>query len=453
MAAFSRRGYQSLRVSSARASDAGSGRGSPCQRAASSSAHSAAKLRPREPIAVLSQMPAGRASAARPAGGGRSRRSARRPRPPRRRVRRRGPAAAAAAGCRRASRSRLARCRRCEARCSRLSRSKVAPVSHSWPPSSGTWAIRWPSPLTACGQRRPAGVRPQATVRAPAAAAAPGAKRAAVVAGGDHDAFGFGQRRALCVAVPAGRLSTARCARRAAGAAADAGLASQASTRAPAGPSRRAHARVRPYRRAGRPRALRRRACQDSLGPSASSRAADGRRSRGAPARRGAPVLALASSARAAARWRGCRRASGATAGRRRATHAAPAGPPAEPRRRLRASGGIQHLTCQPRRARLAATAAPARPAPSTSTATGRVRPRRGRRRLWLPGRLVDRAAGSRAWAAGRAPCAAWKPQCARSSRTARATVQVASRVPRRAKRATRLERLGRPHLRDCAPG
>ena len=133
-----------------------SGRGSPCQRAASSSAHSAAKLRPREPmrgaephavgdagVERADQRPAVARGAAHAGPGLRARR-ARRP----------APAARRPAGCSRARRSRLRSVSAARGAASLLSRSKVAPVSQSAPSGSGTWAIRWPSPLSGVAGRR-----------------------------------------------------------------------------------------------------------------------------------------------------------------------------------------------------------------------------------------------------------------------------------------------------------
>ena len=96
-------------------------------------------------------------------------------------------------------------------------------------------------------------------------------------------------------------------------------------------------------------------------------------------------------------------------------------------------------VTCQPRRAKLAATAAPARPAPTTTQRAGVDRCS-----------VVDFLLGSHAgWYS---PCKlsrlgampetffTTKPHCANASRTLRATVQVARRVPRRQQRATALK-------------
>ena len=95
-------------------------------------------------------------------------------------------------------------------------------------------------------------------------------------------------------------------------------------------------------------------------------------------------------------------------------------------------------VTSQPRRARLAATAAPARPAPITMQRAGVGRCS-----------VIDFLLGSHAgWYS---PCKlsrlggmpgtffTTKPHCANASRTLRATVQVARRVPRRQQRAMAL--------------
>ena len=97
--------------------------------------------------------------------------------------------------------------------------------------------------------------------------------------------------------------------------------------------------------------------------------------------------------------------------------------------------------TCQPRRARLAAVAAPARPAPITrqragAARTGRVggvREVRGSHRGSKVACRLSRLGGTPG------TFSTWKPHCVSASRTARAMVQVARRVPRRQQRATAL--------------
>ena len=108
--------------------------------------------------------------------------------------------------------------------------------------------------------------------------------------------------------------------------------------------------------------------------------------------------------------------------------------------------------TRQPRRARLAAVAAPARPAPITrqragAARTGRVggvREVRGSHRGSKVACRLSRLGGTPGTRVTS------KPHCASASRTARAMVQVARRVPRRQQRATAFRVCG-PSCRGCA--
>jgi hypothetical protein len=114
-----------------------------------------------------------------------------------------------------------------------------------------------------------------------------------------------------------------------------------------------------------------------------------------------------------------------------------PAGRPDAPA--AGASAASSTSTCQPRRARLAATAAPARPAPITTQVEGA---RRSGKRLRFFGSQAGLKSPCRLSRLGGMPGTflTTKPLCASASRTLRAIVQVAMRVPRRQQRATALK-------------
>ncbi|MPN41599.1 hypothetical protein SDC9_189153 [bioreactor metagenome] len=115
-----------------------------------------------------------------------------------------------------------------------------------------------------------------------------------------------------------------------------------------------------------------------------------------------------------------------------------PAGSPDAPAAGPCASSTV---TCQPRRAMLAAQALPARPAPMIRQLPGAATDTSGKASRTARGSQRGLKTACRLSRFGGTPGTLWtsKPHCARSSRRVRAMVQVASRVPRWQQRATAL--------------